>query len=60
MTGYLISVLALIAAEQAKMQAMIAHNQHCIATGQSNLYTEESFNDIVAELERLAIAVREF
>lgn len=58
MSGYLVAIIALIAAEQAKMEAMKASNENSRSQGGGPIYLEGDFNLIASELQRLAIEAR--
>lgn len=58
MSPQLVSILAQIAASQARIAGMQANNQHCLAVGSAGLYTEEAFLSEAQHLEFLANEAR--
>lgn len=58
MSGYLIAILALIAAEQAKIEGMKSTNEASRIQGGMPVYTETDFFQSADELQRLAIEAR--
>ena len=58
MSPVLVSILAQVAAAQARVAGMQAANQHWVALGQSPAYDEQHFKAEADALEHLAIAAR--
>lgn len=59
MSPNLVSILASIAAAQARVAGMQAFNQHRISLGQSIGYDQDSFDNETAGLEHLAKAAQQ-
>lgn len=58
MDAYLVSALAMIYAEQARILGMQAANDQCKATGGTPTYDEQHFCGAAMHLESLAMEVR--
>ena len=57
-SAQLVGIMAAIAAAQARIAAMQAHNDWCLQVGDSGLYPEEAFSAEAEMLDQLSVEAR--